>query len=319
MSDSQILSELKNYQNKIRINNICMAVVYIAIPIGFFMALMDYVNGKNFIISLVVAIAGCIVVGPLGKNGARLKKVKKDFIGEHIIKSLLAEKIEIKQYTPSNFISKDIIKGSSIMPSYDRISGSDYISGTYKGVNISYSDIVLQRIETYRDSNGRRRTRHVTVFKGHFFRMYLGNKIDGYVRIVERKNPRKKGFFADLLGSAADLVGMKSNTIELENEAFNNQFEVKTDNDQLAFYILTPHFMESVIRADELADGYTNMLFKDNRVDIAMNNYVDSFEVKRNIYTQNALDECRMLMRKDLDILLAIADEILAKDRLFNA
>ena len=103
------------------------------------------------------------------------------------------------------------------------------------------------------------------------------------------------------------------------SEAFNNQFEVKTDNDQLAFYILTPHFMESVSRADELADGYTNMLFKDNRVDIAMNNYVDSFEVKRNIYTQNALDECRMLMRKDLDILLSIADEILTKDRLFNA
>lgn len=77
--------------------------------------------------------------------------------------------------------------------------------------------------------------------------------------------------------------------------------------------------MESVSRADELADGYTNMLFKDKRVDIAMNNYVDSFEVKRNIYTQNALDECRMLMRKDLDILLSIADEILTKDRLFNA
>ncbi len=72
------------------------------------------------------------------------------------------------------------------------------------------------------------------MFKGHFFRMDLGNKIDGYVRIVERRNPRKKGFFTDLIGSAADLVGIKTNTVELENEAFNNQFEVKTDNDEMA-------------------------------------------------------------------------------------
>ena len=318
MNDSQILSELKKYQNKIKVNSILLLLVAIAIPVGFFSALMDYVNGHNFIISLVIALVACIAVGPLSKKNSSLKKAKKNFIGEHIIKELIAEKIEIEGYEPSNYINRDTIKKSSIMPGYDRISGSDYISGKYKGIGIVYCDIELEEKRTYRDSDGRRRTTYSTVFKGHFFRMDLGNKIDGYVRIVERRNPRKKGFFADLLGSAADLVGIETNTIELENEAFNNQFEVKTNNDEMAFYILTPQFMENVVRADEMADGYTNILFKEKKVDIAMNNYVDSFEVKKNIYSQKALDECRTLMRKDLDILLAIVDEILAKDRLFS-
>ena len=318
MNDSQILSELKKYQNKIRTNGIVIVVLVLAISIGFFSALMSYTNGSSFIVCLVIAIGSCIAVGPFSKKYTKLKNAKKEFIGEHIIKNLLAEKLEVNKYEPSDYINRDIIKNSSIMPNYDKIYGSDFISATYKGVKISYSDIKLERRETYRDSDGRRRTRYVTVFKGHFFRMYLGNKIDGYVRIVERKNVRKKGFFSDLLGTAADLIGIKTNTVELENEAFNNQFEVKTDNDELAFYILTPQFMENVVRADELANGYTNILFKENRVDIAMNNYEDSFEVTKNIYSQTALDEWRAIMRKDLDILLSIADEILTKDRLFN-
>lgn len=318
MSDNEIILYLKRIQGRIRGCNIILVILYIAIPVLFFKTFIDFTMSRNFVFCLVVTVAVCIFIGPLAKKQKKLNAEKKDFIGENIVKPVLSEKIEVKEYLPNSFVSRDIIKNSSIMPGYDEITGSDYVKGTYRGVEIVFSDITLTYVDRYRDDDGRRRTRRTVVFKGHFFRMTLGKKLDGYVRIMERKNPRKTGFLADLFNSTAELVGMKSNTIEVESETFNNQFEIKTNDDELAFYILTPQFMENIVRADELANGYTNILFKNNHVDLSMNNYVDSFEVTRNISGKKALDECRMAMRKDLNIILAIADEILTKDRIFS-
>lgn len=319
MNDIQILSQIKKYQRKIKINNLVIIALFILILISFFYGLLNYdTNGYLFIVCILIAVISGVLLSLLGKQEKKLLNAKKEFIGLNIVIKILEEKIDIKKYIPTGFISSDIISNSSIMPNYDVISGSDYIQGTYKGVNIEFCDIHLEQIQEYKDSDGKKEKRHITVFKGHFFRMYLKKNIDGYVRIVERKNTRKKGFFSNLINSAANLVGINTNVVELENEAFNNQFEVKTNNDELAFYILTPHFMENVIHADELADGYTNILFNNSRVDISMNNNIDSFEINKNIHTQKALNEYRQIMRNDLDIILSIADEILTKNRLFE-
>lgn len=99
--------------------------------------------------------------------------------------------------------------------------------------------------------------------------------------------------------------------------AFNNQFEIKTSDDQLAFYILTPQFMESVMRLDELADGYTNIELRDTSVVVTLNNGRDSFEVKKILGSQRRLEKYRQSFKKELEIILGVFDEILTKDNLF--
>ncbi|MBD5097112.1 MAG: DUF3137 domain-containing protein [Lachnospiraceae bacterium] len=143
--------------------------------------------------------------------------------------------------------------------------------------------------------------------------MELGKDIEEFVRIKERKNPRKSnGFFANILG-----LGTFNNSIETENVAFNNQFEIKTSDDQLAFYILTPQFMESVMRLDELADGYTNIEFRGTSVVVTLNTGRDSFEVKKTLGSQRKLEKYRQRFREELEVILGVLDEVLTKDKLF--
>lgn len=318
MSDEAIVAYLKNYQGKIRIFNLLIFIMYIAIPFVFLMTFYEMSMGRNFVPCLIIAVAVCVIIGPLAKKLKSVERERKRFIGDYIVRPILTEKIDVKEYSPNSFVSKNIINNSHILPGYDEISGSDFVKGTYRGVEILFSDLTLVMVDRERDRNGRRRTTRTVVFKGHFFRITLGKELNGYVRIMERKNPRKKGFLSDLLNSTAELMGMKANTVEVESEAFNNQFEIRTNDDELAFYILTPHFMENVVKADELADGYTNIAFEGNHVDMSLNNHQDSFEITKSVSKVEDLRRCRAIMKKDLDIMLAIADEILAKERMFN-
>ena len=47
---------------------------------------------------------------------------------------------------------------------------------------------------------------------------------------------------------------MNQNKVEMESDPFNQQFKVITSDDELAFYILTPQFMEHIVAADEKVD-----------------------------------------------------------------
>lgn len=171
----------------------------------------------------------------------------------------------------------------------------------------------------FRKTDGSMHKRRQLVFQGPFVQIPLGKALSGHVKILERRNKRKKrGILSDLFDSAVEKLGIKTDAVvELENEAFNNQFEVKTDDEELAFYILTPQFMENIIKADEYAAGYTNISFKDETAYIAINNGKDAFEIKKTMYSKKRLEDARAKMRRDTDIILAIIDEILEKDRLF--
>lgn len=249
----------------------------------------------------------------LGKSIRKLEAKIKELTGQYIVKGVLAEKIDIVEYSPNDFINREFVKKCSILPNYNRIKGSDYISGYYRGRKIVYCDLLLEWESKERDRDGHMSTEITTLFHGHLLHMELGKDIEGFVRIKERKNPRKSnGFFANIFG-----LGTSHNSIETENAAFNNQFEIKTSDDQLAFYILTPQFMESVMRLDELADGYTNIEFCGKTVVVTLNNGRDSFEVKKILGSQRRLEKYRQRFREELEVILGVFDEILTKDNLF--
>lgn len=263
-----------------------------------------------FAVLTIVCVLICVF---LSKSVKKQKAKIKELTGQYIIKGVLAEKIDIIEYSPNQYINEKFVKKCSILPNFNRINGSDYISGNYRGRKFIYCDLLLEWKSKKRDSNGHMRTETTTMFKGQLMKMELGKDIGGFVRIRERKNPRKSnGFFANIFG-----MGNSHNSIETENAAFNNQFEIKTSDDQLAFYILTPQFMESVMRLDELADGYTNIEFRDTSVVLTLNNGKDSFEVNKTLRSQKKLEKYRQRLRDELGVILGVFDEVLTKENLF--
>ena len=81
---------------------------------------------------------------------------------------------------------------------------------------------------------------------------------------------------------------MSQNKVEMESDPFNQQFKVITSDDELAFYILTPQFMEHIVAADEKVDGYTKIEFENSRV-----TKTDAGKGKRRSLTDGCGGACR--------------------------
>ena len=313
-SDREIVSAISGRQRLAKLMNFVVVMAYLGILICPICAFMNWERnpamGMAFVVIMVVCVLMCVF---LGKSTRKLEAKIKELVGQYIVRGVLAEKIDIVEYSPNSYINEKFIKGCPILPKYNKIHGSDYMSGNYRGRKFTYCDLLLEWETKERDSDGHRRTRTTTQFQGQVMKMDLGKDIGGFVQIRERKNPRKGNrFFANILGTVNSY-----NSIETENAAFNNQFEIRTSDDQLAFYILTPQFMESVLKLDELADGYTNIDFRGTSVVVTLNNGKDLFEVNKTLGTQRKLERYQQRFRDELEVILGVFDEVLTKENLF--
>lgn len=324
--DKNIISKVSGQQRLCRALEMFTAVVSLFAMFGWLGGIViawaaDVNLSVIAAITVIAEIIFILLAILVSKLFDKQKVILKKLLGEHIIKDVLAEKVNIREYLPDGHIKSQFVDRCKILPGYDRLKGSDYIFGSYKGVAFTYCDLFLEKEYETQDDDGHKYTKYFTVFQGQVFTIALNQDMDGYVRIRERKNPRKtNSIFSGFLDALAESVGLKDsgNVVETENVAFHNQFEVKTSNDEMAFYILTPQFMESILRLDESAGGYTNIEFSGSQVTIALNNGRDSFEVKKIIRNQKRLNGYRDVFRKELDMMLLIIDEILTKKRLFG-
>lgn len=321
-TDRQLISAVCRKQRLLNFLKILTVVFYIFIPLAICIGSMNLLDGNSSGVPflLICGIIGIPVSIFTTKQIDKEEKRLKQLLGNYITRNILAEKIEIETYNPTGHINPNFLKNCAILPNYDCVSGSDYISGYYRGVKITHSDIKLEREHMERDSDGKRHTEYHTVFQGPVITLEMKQEINGYIRIRERKSPRKeKGFFSHVFSGAADLLGIGHDTtiVETENERFNNHYELSTNNDEMSFYVLTPQFMEHLLRADEHARGYTNIEFQNKLVTITINNGRDSFEIQKKLYSKRRLEENRQNFRNELNTILAILDEILTKDQLF--
>ncbi len=321
MSDDRIVKTIRKYQMKVKsLSGVhkLMAVIACVIPIGLLFLVLSVISGEvnpifKYIIMAIIAFLFCIFL--VAQNIKRLKRKLKQFVGETVVKEIIAEQIAISQYEPNGCFDKDFLMKSGVLPSYTKSYGSDYIKGLYKGKQITYCDI---KLETEQERDDKYKT--VTVFKGPVISLALGKPLENNrVRILERGSK-----VADAIVNAYmnfwNKLGIKfeEHVVTLESVEFNNQFEVKTTDDELAFYILTPQFMENIINADRLAAGHTNICFANDRVNIAVNSGHDAFEIGGNLQNKKQLEEYRQKIRADLKKVLLIVDEILKKERLFE-
>lgn len=327
MSDAKIIKTIHNYQMRIRLLSVFAVIALFTPPVGAAVVgtlaanVPDLYIPGNGILWLLAAVACFAFFLVAGRAVDKQKKKLKLFVGEYVIKGIIAEQIDIREYDPNGCYYNNFLRSSGILPAFDKSYGSDYIKGIYKGREITYCDIKLESEYDTTDSEGNSEHETVTVFQGPVISLALGRSLgDKRVRILERRNKRRrKGFMSDLFATAADALGIKAkeSMVSMENEAFNNQFEVKTNDEEFAFYILTPQFMENIVSADKLAEGHTNICFGGDKANIAIHNDYDAFEIGKKLYNKKQLEESRERMRNDLNKVLLIVDEILKKDKLF--
>ena len=128
----------------------------------------------------------------------------------------------------------------------------------------------------------------------------------------------KKRLSADVIVSENKKQKKPSkNTILTDNEAFNNKYTVRSENPEEAFYVLTPHMMEFMLKMDEKADGKTYFHFKrEGKVHIAIDSDRDLFEVNK-VQSQD-YDALKQQIKDEVQYIVDMIDALQLVDSLFE-
>ena len=224
----------------------------------------------------------------------------KALVSANIVREALSDIIKLESFSPQDHIRSDIIESTNLIDGWNECSGSDLVHGEYRGSEIFFSDITLVDVQRYTDSDGNTHETRTTLFEGQWVICRLGKKINHRLRL--RENREK------LFGKGYRKA---KSTVETENIAFNEKFQILADDPHTAFYILTPHFMEYINSADAVAKGQTYLCFDGDWVHFAVGNNRDLFEVKTTERALQDIPALRARIKSEVRFITDIIDELM--------
>jgi len=204
--------------------------------------------------------------------------------------------VEGFQFSPSCANRAHTLKRSDIIPNYDLEHSEDRVQGTYKGVEIDLSETRLQR-----KRRSHNRSDYVDVFKGVLITLSSNKKFAGKTVV------RKDG------GTVGNWFKSKTTSLErvaLEDPRFERMFEVYSDDQVEARYLLTTSFMDRLLRLGRSFGGkHVECSFFDDKL-------LMKIAVKRNLFEagsvfepEDFVDDAKQFL-EDVNLIFAIIETL---------
>ena len=143
----------------------------------------------------------------------------------------------------------------------DRYSSNDYTRAKYKDIPFEQADVHIE--EEHEDSDGG--STYTTIFRGRYITFDLKKKFSKKLLVASKSFNAEKH----------DKTFKK---IALESAEFNKNFEVYAQDGFEAYYLLDPAVMERIQKLSTLHNDKIMVCFSDQKMHIAINNHLDSFE-----------------------------------------
>lgn len=271
----------KDAEKKIKIGG-AIAIV------GALIFVLAGMEGIAFI-GIPIVFAGVIF---LGIGSSAFNKLSKRFKTE-VLTDLIASFVDDGVFNPNHGLPLSTVYATEFLKKADRSHTEDYLSGSIDGVRFESSDVKLEERHVEHTKNGTR-TYYETYFLGRIFVFEFNKSFDGYLQVLERGRPLSKRRYGK---------------IKLESVQFNKKFKTYTTNDHSAFYVLTPHFMEALMKFEQDNKGNISFSFIDNHLYIGVNNFRDTFELKM-------FRELNMESFKEFEKELGVVKEVISELKL---
>lgn len=277
-------------------------------PISIVSAFICFFSGANsntqsiIIIAFFLFIAGVILL--ILFNYKRKKYVS--WFKEDIIHNIIKFIDPNLRYNPAGCIySRDYKNSGLYLEETDRYRGDDYVEGLRGKTVFCFSEL-----HTEKEVNNGKSTSWQTIFKGLFFIGDFNKNFNGRTYVYSENNPQL-GFFSKMFSSFAwDLKKVK-----LESVEFENKFVVYSNDQVEARYILTPSFMERLVKLQELMGDNTSFSFVNTNVYVAVPIDEDLFEPS--IFGANDYGEMDRYYNT-VNIVFEIIDELNLNLRIWN-
>ena len=211
-----------------------------------------------FIVAFICLVPAIILL-------IRFYNKKKNYVGrfkDEIIHNIVKFIDPSLRYDPAGHIHpKDYKQSGLFLEKFDRYRGDDYVEGMKGKTVFCFSELHTEReVQSGNDSSN-----WETIFKGLFFIGDFNKNFRGRTYVYSENNPQL-GFFSKLLTSfARDLEKVK-----LESTEFENKFIVYSSDHVEARYILTPSFMERLVKLQTLMSDSTSYSFVNSNVYVAV-------------------------------------------------
>lgn len=181
-----------------------------------------------------------IGIGIWGRQGvSKLKGEAKDLIVAPVVRELSLT----FDSTPGQVASISNHREVRLVPDWDRASFEDRVTGSRHGVDFELFEAHLEDRRTT-TSNGKTRTRWVTVFRGQCLRFKFHKTFYGRTLVS-----RDSGFF-NRFGGGGGLE-----RAALEDPRFEKVFEVYTTDQVESRFLLTPDLMQRLIELEDVFHG----------------------------------------------------------------
>lgn len=225
------------------------------------------------------------------------KKIEeyKKFYKELVVAKQFGAVFEDCSYQPKYGISKEEIKATGLIMLGNRFHSEDYLTGKYKNVSFERSDVLIQ--DQSSDGNGNSHT--TTYFQGRWLVFQTPKSFQTSLQIIQKGfsySNKKKGLFT--------RKDERRHEVEFENEEFNSKFTCYCQNDQEAYYLITPQIQEAILRLLNLVDGKLMIGFTGRRMHLAIHNGKDTLEpsIFRAVSYQNDILAAKQEIRAITDV-----------------
>lgn len=260
-------------------------------------------------ITLLSKIAGFIIfgiaLGILLIPSITKKQVKEYSLAfkDFFVKKSLTKIFTNLCYEPEKGIPKSLISSTGMMYMGDRYSSNDLVTGNYKDIRFTQSDVSIEKKETYRDGDGKTQTAYITIFEGRWMIFDFNKNFKRKVQVCQ------KGFKNNKINNFQK--------VEMESQEFNKNFKVYARQPIDAFYILTPKIMEKIRNLDKKNKGELLLCFTNNQLHVGINEYKDSFEPK-NVFFKIDEEKINNAISTDIKKITMFIDELELNNDLFK-
>lgn len=197
-------------------------------------------------------------------------------------------------YSEKSPLSVRDLESSGIIPHHDQEHTEDYIKGAYTDVAIELTEA---RMTKTTGSGKHRRT--VTVFQGIFILLEMNKNFSGKT-IVTRDGGMIGNWFNDAFNALEN--------VRLEDPVFEKQFEVYSNDQIEARYLLTTSFMERLLQLSELfRSPKIQCSFYDNRLLLMIPSAYNRFETSSVFQPATFVQDITTILA-EMDLIFQIID-----------
>lgn len=177
-------------------------------------------------------------------------------------------------YEPKSRITlSEFVTSRIFLTSVDRYNGDDLVYGRIGKTDFRFSEFKAEYKTVTTDSKGKRRTQWHTIFKGLFFIADFNKEFSGSTVVLPNILGKRFDFLKKVLGATR-----REKLVKLEDPEFTKQFNVYSDDQVKARYILSTSLMTRIKDFRRKHKNSIYLSFVDSKMYLGISHKKDLFE-----------------------------------------